>query len=38
MLGRAAGRFISGPAMNLYYDTDFKENDADVESCFPNQP
>jgi DNA-binding transcriptional MerR regulator/effector-binding domain-containing protein len=34
-IGRAAGRHIGGPAMNLHFDTEFKEEDADFESCFP---
>lgn len=34
-LGRKAGRYIHGKAMNLYYDLEFKETDADIETCFP---
>lgn len=34
-LGRAAGRFISGPAMCLYYDCEYMEEGADYEACFP---
>jgi len=34
-VGRKAGRKISGPPFNLYYDEEYKETDADVESCFP---
>jgi DNA-binding transcriptional MerR regulator len=34
-LGRAVGRFIAGKAMGLYYDGEFKEQDADFECCFP---
>ncbi len=34
-LGRLAGRHICGAGMNLYYDNEFKEEDADIESCFP---
>ena len=34
-LGRAAGRHICGKALNLYYDAEYKERDADFESCFP---
>lgn len=34
-LGKKVGRFINGKAMNLYYDNDFKEDDADFEPCFP---
>jgi len=33
-LGRLAGRYIDGKAINLYYDTEYKEEDAEVESCF----
>jgi DNA-binding transcriptional MerR regulator len=36
-LGKHAGRYTCGPAMNLYYDSEYKEADADVESCFPIQ-
>ena len=34
-LGRALGRHIAGPAMNFYFDAEFKEEDADYESAFP---
>jgi DNA-binding transcriptional MerR regulator/effector-binding domain-containing protein len=34
-VGKLAGRHIRGRAMNLYYDTDYKEDDADIETCFP---
>lgn len=34
-LGRAVGRHIAGPAMNLFFDTEYKEADADFETCFP---
>ncbi len=34
-IARAAGRLISGPPMSLYWDGEFKEEDADFESCFP---
>jgi len=37
-LGQAAkmaGRFFAGPPFNLYYDHEYKETDADIESCFP---
>ena len=34
-LGRKMGRFISGKPMNLYYDAEFKEDDADIQTCFP---
>jgi DNA-binding transcriptional MerR regulator len=38
MLGKIAkkmGRNIAGKPLNLYYDCDFKEEDADIETCFP---
>ena len=34
-VARAVGRLIAGNAMGLYYDGEFKEEDADFESCFP---
>jgi DNA-binding transcriptional MerR regulator len=34
-LGKKMGRFISGKPMNLYYDAEFKEDDADIQTCFP---
>ncbi len=34
-LGRAVGRHIAGKPLNLYYDPEYKEKDADFESCFP---
>lgn len=34
MLGRHAGRVATGKAMCLYYDGEYKENDADFEVCF----
>ena len=34
-LGRSVGRYISGKAMMLCYDAEFKENDADFEPCMP---
>lgn len=34
-VGKAAGRFINGPAMTLYYDKEYKESDADMEGGFP---
>lgn len=37
-LGRAVGRFIAGKPMNLYYDCEYKEDDADMEPCFPVKP
>jgi DNA-binding transcriptional MerR regulator len=35
ILGKAVGRNINGKAMNLYYDGEYKEEDADFEPCFP---
>lgn len=32
-LMKRAGTLIAGRPFNLYYDEDFKENDADIESC-----
>jgi len=32
---RRFGRYTRGKPINLYYDADFKEGDADVESCVP---
>ncbi|HYD80698.1 MAG TPA: MerR family transcriptional regulator [Paucimonas sp.] len=34
-LGRAAGFGIAGKPLGLYYDLEYKEEDADIESCFP---
>jgi DNA-binding transcriptional MerR regulator/DNA gyrase inhibitor GyrI len=34
-LGKLAGRNIRGKPMNLYYDAEYKENDADIETCYP---
>lgn len=34
-VGRLAGRQINGKPMNLYFDTEYKEEDADIETCFP---
>ncbi len=34
-IGKAAGRYICGKPMGLYYDGEYKENDADIEACFP---
>ncbi len=33
-LGRLAGRYIKGKAINLYYDGEYREDDAEIESCF----
>jgi len=35
MLGKTMGRHINGKATNLYYDGEYKEEDADFEPCFP---
>lgn len=35
LLARAVGRQIAGKAMGLHYDGEYKEQDADFESCFP---
>ena len=35
MLGKTMGRHINGKAMSLYYDGEYKEDDADFEPCFP---
>jgi DNA-binding transcriptional MerR regulator/effector-binding domain-containing protein len=32
---RSFGRLCSGPPMTLYYDCEYKENDADFEACVP---
>jgi DNA-binding transcriptional MerR regulator/effector-binding domain-containing protein len=34
-VARLAGRFINGKPMNLYYDSEYKDDDADIETCFP---
>jgi effector-binding domain-containing protein len=34
-LARTAGRAIAGRAFSLYYDEEFKEEDADIEVAFP---
>ncbi len=34
-VARAAGRHIGGKPMNLYYDCEYREEDADFETCFP---
>jgi DNA-binding transcriptional MerR regulator len=35
IIAKVAGRHINGKAMSLYYDGEYKENDADFEPCFP---
>ncbi len=34
-LGKSFGRLIAGPPIILYYDNEYKEDDADFEVCFP---
>lgn len=34
-LGKLVGRYIFGKPMCLYYDDDYREDDADMEPCFP---
>ena len=34
-LGKAVGRHICGKPLNLYYDGEYREDDADFEPCFP---
>jgi DNA-binding transcriptional MerR regulator/effector-binding domain-containing protein len=34
-IGKAMGMNICGKALCLYYDSDYKENDADIEACMP---
>jgi DNA-binding transcriptional MerR regulator/effector-binding domain-containing protein len=34
-LGKAVGRYICGKPMCLYYDGEYREDDADFEPCFP---
>lgn len=34
-LAKVAGRYVRGKAMNLYYDGEYKDEDAEIESCFP---
>jgi DNA-binding transcriptional MerR regulator/effector-binding domain-containing protein len=35
ILARHLGKEINGKAMNLYFDSEYKEEDADFEPCFP---
>ncbi len=35
VLAKNLGREINGKAMCLYYDGEYKEDDADIEICFP---
>ncbi|RJP29992.1 MAG: MerR family transcriptional regulator [Candidatus Omnitrophota bacterium] len=32
---RSMGRYMCGKPFNLYYDAEYKEDDADIESCIP---
>jgi len=34
-LGKAVGRYICGKPLCLYYDGEYREDDADFEPCFP---
>ena len=34
-IGRAMGRYIRGKPLLLYYDREYRENDADFEACMP---
>jgi DNA-binding transcriptional MerR regulator len=34
-LGKKMGRHINGKALGLYYDSEYTEDDADFEACFP---
>ncbi len=34
-IGRAMGRHLCGKPLCLYYDTEYKEDDADFEPCMP---
>jgi DNA-binding transcriptional MerR regulator/effector-binding domain-containing protein len=34
-LGKLVGRNIRGKPMNLYYDGEYREDDADIETCYP---
>jgi effector-binding domain-containing protein len=35
LLGRAVGRYICGKSFCLYYDCEYRDGDADIETCFP---
>jgi DNA-binding transcriptional MerR regulator/effector-binding domain-containing protein len=37
-IGRRMGRFICGPPLLLHYDTEYQEDAADFEACFPIGP
>jgi DNA-binding transcriptional MerR regulator len=34
-LGKSLGAYICGKATNLFYDSEYREQDAEFESCFP---
>ena len=34
-IAKKMGRYICGKPFNLYYDAEYKEEDADIESCMP---
>ena len=34
-IGKALGRFIRGKPFCLYYDGEYREDDADIEACMP---
>ena len=34
-IGKALGRFIKGKPLCLYYDGEYREDDADIEACMP---
>ena len=34
-IGKSLGRFICGKPFNLYYDAEYKEDDANFEACMP---
>jgi DNA-binding transcriptional MerR regulator len=36
-IGKAMGRYICGAPLLLHYDTEYKEDDADFEACFPGR-
>lgn len=37
-IGRRMGRFICGPPLLLHYDTEYQEDAANFEACFPVRP
>ena len=34
-IGKALGRFLRGKPLCLYYDGEYREDDADIEACIP---